>query len=449
MSEVGDSNVQTLRRVRIGWPTLTALGVAYVIAGAFVAWNYALAQGGWAGLMIAVVIVAVMYAIMCDCLAELAAMMPSAGGGYSFVRAAFGPAFGFLVGCAILLEYVGITAAIATFTVVYVDALTGLSAWPVMIGMYAIFVAIHVIGVGEALRFTVGLTLAAALGLALALCTLVTHVDVSRLFDIAPLDATTASSFLPFGAVGIWAALPFSVALFLGVEGVPLAAEEVQDPARTIPRGILGAVGVLFLLAVALIVIVPGAVGSRILSDAPDPLMVPINAGLQGRYVGTIVNVAAIIGLLASFFSAIYAYSRITFALARAGYLPAVLARVNRRGSPYVAVIVPGALSLLLASLGTGDKLAIIMVFAATLSYIWMLAAHLRLRIARPEIARPYRSRGGLFAPVAALCLSLATFTACFIVDVTWSLAGAALLGVLMIYYAWSVRGRLAVSPST
>ena len=54
-----------------------------------------------------------------------------------------------------------------------------------------------------------------------------------------PTDAVGASELLPFGLLGIWAAVPFAIWFFLAVEGVPLAAEEAREPERDVPRGIV------------------------------------------------------------------------------------------------------------------------------------------------------------------------------------------------------------------
>ncbi|MDG9423158.1 hypothetical protein OLF92_11790, partial [Streptococcus pneumoniae] len=73
--------------------------------------------------------------------------------------------------------------------------------------------------------------------------------DVANLTDIEPTDAAGASSLLPMGYLGIWAAVPFAIWFFLAIEGVPLAAEEAKDPARNVPRGIIAAMAVLLVTA--------------------------------------------------------------------------------------------------------------------------------------------------------------------------------------------------------
>ncbi len=75
-----------LQQGAAGWVLLAGLGVAYVISGDFVGWNFGLAEGGWGGLLVATLLMATMYTAMVFGLAELSSTIPTAGGGYGFVR---------------------------------------------------------------------------------------------------------------------------------------------------------------------------------------------------------------------------------------------------------------------------------------------------------------------------------------------------------------------------
>ena len=108
-----------------------------------------------------------------------------------------------------------------------------------------------------------------------------------------------------------------------------------------------------------------------------------------------VVNYAGLVGLVASFFSIIYAYSRQTFALSRAGYLPRSLSVTNARKAPVLALLVPGALGFLLSLTGEGATLLNMAVFGATVSYVLMMISHIVLRRREPDLVRPYRTPGG------------------------------------------------------
>jgi len=135
-----------LKQGAAGWVLLIGLGVAYVISGDFAGWNFGLAQGGWGGMFLATLLMAAMYLCMCFSMAELSSMIPTAGGGYGFVRTAFGPWGGFFAGAAILLEYAIAPAAIAVFIGAYCESLFGVGGWPIYLAFYTVFIGIHVLG---------------------------------------------------------------------------------------------------------------------------------------------------------------------------------------------------------------------------------------------------------------------------------------------------------------
>ena len=301
-----------------------------------------------------------------------------------------------------------------------------------------LFIGIHLLGVGEALKVTFVITAIALAGLLLFALGAIGSFDTANLTDIPPGDAVGASPFLPFGLVGVWASFPFAIWFFLAVEGVPLAAEEARDPVRAVPRGIIVAMGVLAVSAAAVLFLAPGAQGSLGLSTSDNPLVSALEAGSGGStWLSTTVNYIGLLGLIASFFSIIYAYSRQTFALSRAGYLPRVLSRTNGRKAPTLALIVPGAIGFVLAATGNGDILINLAVFGATLSYVLMMVAHQVLRVRNPDMPRPYRTPGGRITTGVALVLALAAVVATFLVDVVAALcalgAFAALHGLLRV----------------
>jgi len=425
-----------LRSGAAGWVLLAGLGVAYVVSGDFAGWNFGLAQGGWGGLVLATLLMAVMYTCMVFALAELSSMIPTSGGGYGFARRAFGPWGGFLTGTAILLEYAIAPAAIAVFIGAYCDALLGIGGWPVYLACYVLFVGIHMAGVGEALRLVFAITGLAVLGIVLFVLAMVPAFGADRLLDIAPRsEALGTSRFLPFGLLGAWAAIPYAIWFFLAIEGVPLAAEETRDPRRDVPRGLIAGMAVLLCFAAAILTVAPGGAGSRALAEAGAPLVAALEAAGGGpTATSRVVNAIGLAGLVASFFSIIFAYSRQVFALSRAGYLPRFLSLTSRRGAPVLALLGPGVVGFALSLTGEGDLLILVAVFGATLSYVLMMAAHLRLRWKEPHLERPYRTPGGSATSALALLLALAALVAVFLVDPRVAL-GAGLVYAMHIAY--------------
>ena len=443
----GTLALPTLRRGQAGWFLLGTLGISCVIAGEYAGWNWGLARGGWGGMLVATLFAAAMYYALVFSIAELASIIPTAGGGYGFARSAFGPLAGFLTGIAVVLEYTFAVAVIAIFIESYFAALTGISGWAVPATCFVIACGLNCLGVGMAMRVMVLLATAAILGILLFVIVAAPHATSARLFDIGVVTgAALGNSFVPFGVAGVWAALPFGVAGFIGVESIPLAAEEARDPAKDVPRGLVFALGTLLATIMVVLCVAPAVEGSAALGITGSPLVDPlvsIGRSTALRLVTAVVNVAGLIAFGASFFSAVFAYSRQVFSLARAGYLPTVLASTNRRHAPWVAVLVPGGIAFALCLTSAGDRLYVVLVFAALVSYLLMFAAHIRLRATRRNLVRPYRTPGGTGTAWAGLALSIITFIACFLASPGWSLFGAGLLFLSVIYFHAYARHRV------
>ncbi|MCX2182466.1 ethanolamine permease [Streptomyces sp. SKN60] len=439
---------RTLRRGSAGWLLLTGLGVAYVVSGDFSGWNIGLSKGGFGGLAIATVLMGAMYACLVFSLAELSAILPTAGGGYGFARRALGTWGGFLTGTAILIEYVLAPAAISIFIGDYVESLGlfGLeSGWPVYLVCFALFIGIHLWGVGEALRFSLIVTAIAVAALLVFALGALSDFHVSGLNDI-PVDksATGSNSWLPFGLLGIWAAFPFGMWFFLGVEGVPLAAEEAKDPVRSMPRALSLSMGILVLLAVVTFFAATGARGAAAVQEAGNPLVVALQGDGEPTTLSRFVNYAGLAGLVASFFSLIYAGSRQLFALSRAGYLPRFLSLTSRRKSPYLGLLIPGAIGFALAAgTGNGARMLNIAVFGATISYALMALSHIVLRRREPGLARPYRTPGGVLTSSVALVLALSALVATFLVDKDAAFIALAVYVIALAYFAFYSRHHL------
>ena len=314
----------------------------------------------------------------------------------------------------------------------YVEALGlfGLTnGWVVYLIAYAIFIGIHLYGVGEALKLMFAITAVAVVALLATVIGLLPRLLTSTTCSTSRSDsgAAMSSDFLPFGIAGVVAALVYGIWFFLAIEGVPLAAEEADDPAKDMPRGIIGGMLTLLLFAALILFIVPGAAGSSTVAGSDNPLPEAIRAVRgDGSALADFVNYAGLAGLIASFFSIIYAYSRQLFALSRAGYLPRHLSLTTGRNTPWAALIAPGTIGFALAAVlantmdtpaDAGALLINIAVFGATVSYVLLNLSHILLRRSEPDLERPYRTPGGVFTTGVALVLSVVAVIATFFVD--------------------------------
>ncbi|RXJ81694.1 ethanolamine permease [Arcobacter sp. F2176] len=406
-----------LKRGTAGWMLLAGLGISYVISGDFAGWNFGIAEAGWGGFAIAAALMAVMYFCLVLALAEMSAAIPAAGGGYSFARQVMGPAGGYLTGLAILIEYAIAPAAIVIFIGSAVEALLGINGPLVYALFYAVFIAIHLFGAGEALKTMMVISALAVFAIIATALALIGNFDVSNLFDIkASADVAGATSFLPFGWHGVWAALPFGMWLFLAVEGVPLAAEEAKNPEKDVPKGIIAAMIFLLISAVLVVFLLAGVAGADAMGKSAVPLVDALNVN-GNTTLATIVNVLGLAGLIASFFSIIYGYSRLVFALSRAGYLPQFLSLTSKKKTPTWALIVPGVLGFLASLTGEGDLMLAMAVVGATISYALMAFSHILLRVKNPDMPRPYKTPGGVLTSGIAFILSIIALTGVYAFD--------------------------------
>jgi ethanolamine permease len=336
-----------------------------------------------------------------------------------------GPWGGFLTGTAILIEYAIAPAAIVVFIGGYVESLDilGITAgWPLYLFFYALFVGVHLIGVGEALKVMFAITALAVAALVVFVLGMIPEFSASNLTDIAAdTSKAGASDFLPFGYAGIWAAFPYAIWFFLAIEGVPLAAEETRDPKKDMPRGLIAGMGVLLVFAALMLFFAPGGSGSSAIMGSGNPPVDALIAVDAGSGVTDFVNWVGLFGLIASFFSIIFAYSRQLFALSRAGYFPRALSVTSSRKVPWIALLLPALVGFLLAAFweDQGARILNIAVFGAAVSYVLMMLSHIVLRSREPDLERGYRTPGGSKTSGVALVLAVLAVVATFLVDTT------------------------------
>jgi ethanolamine permease len=214
-------------------------------------------------------------------------------------------------------------------------------------------------------------------------------------------DRWGASDWFPLGLAGIWAAMPFAIWFYLAIEGTPLASEEARDPARDLPRGTILAMFSLVAFS-AIVFLVGGGVSAEGLREAGNPLPEAWRLAHSKDWFFWVITVVGLTGLIASFHSLIFAYSRITYALSRAGYIPRVLSVTGGRRTPIVALLLPALVAWgLVFTYNRIDadtaipNLTQISVFGALITYVLMMASFIILRRREPNLARPYRAPGG------------------------------------------------------
>jgi len=477
--EVGEEYFKNrgLRRHAGVW-SLWALGVGAVISGEYYGWNFGLGTGGFGGLAIAAVFMAVMYYGLVYSIAEMSPALPHTGGAYSFARSAMGPWGGFLTGLAENMEYV-ITPAVVVgaMSLLMQEIVAGLfdvtgdpwwnslPIWALI--FYVIFVGINIVGIELTMRFTVTITVLSIAVLAFFFLAAIFSgkLDFNLWTNISKsgeLIQGGGGPWFPYAVSGIFKSLPFAIWFFLAIEEVPLAAEESMDPQRDVPKGSVLAMHTLLIAAILTLIFNTGLPGGAFLyGGSAFPLLDGLYA-IFGKGTATeLLGLLFMIGLVASFFTIIFAYGRNTYSLSRAGYFPKFLSQTHGvRKTPHVALIA-GALVgyavfflywwLQEQELGAEIVAALLYmaVFGAVISYILQMTSFVLLREKLPNIARPYRSPWGVPGAVIAGVLAAISLVAIFLnEDYRPGVYGVAIYYVLgVLYFAIAGRNRLVLSP--
>ncbi len=447
---------------------LWGLAVAAVISGDFSGWNFGIDFAGFGGMTIAFVILVAMYYGLIFSIGEMAAAMPHTGGAYSFSRSAMGPWGGLVTGLAETIEYVATTAVIVFFSASYANGittellgfdLTG-NMWIWYAVLYLAFIALNAAGASISFRFAIVVSII-SIGIILVFSAMAIFSGAfswDALFDIPPDPGQSA--FLPYGVFPILFALPFAMWFFLGIEELPLAAEESHNPSRDIPRAGVIARGTLIVTGVLVLVLNTGVIGAAATGVSLEPLLDGFRA-IVGDQLAAVLALFALIGLLASLQGIMFAYGRNMYSLSRAGYYPKFLSLTGKRQTPWVALVVGGVIGfialIVLDALANvegvgavaGAVILNIAVWGAVLAYGLQMVAFIILRRKFPNAKRPYKSPWGLPGAYTALVIAAVVFVG-LLINPTFLPAIIAILivyVVILIGFAVWGRNQLVLSP--
>ncbi|HEU5222788.1 MAG TPA: amino acid permease [Candidatus Lumbricidophila sp.] len=442
---------------------LWGLAVAAVVSGDFSGWNFGIGFAGFGGMLIAFAILVVMYYGLIFSIGEMSSAQPHTGGAYSFGRSAMGPWGGFITGLAETIEYVATTAVIVFFSASYADSITSellgfqmpMFVWWII--LYVVFIVLNSAGANISFKFAIVVSIISiAIILVFGVMALTSgKVDWSSLWNIAPDAGQTA--FLPHGVLPILFALPFAMWLFLGIEELPLAAEEAHDPVKDIPKAGFIARTTLIITGLIVLFLNTAVNGAEATGAAGEPLLDGFRA-IVGDQVAALLALFALIGLLASLQGIMFAYGRNMYSLSRAGYYPKFLSLTGTRQTPWVALIAGaiigyGAL-LLVDWLGgaTGTAGAIVLniaVWGAVIAYLMQMIAYVVLRKRFPNANRPFKSPWGVPGAVIAGIISALIFAGTFLNEAFRPaiIAIGVVYAVMLLAFLVYGRHRLILSP--
>jgi len=360
---------------------------------------------------------------------ELGTMLPRAGAWYVFARRAFGDFAGFLIGIA---SWFGSVAAMAFGASVMGEYLAllepGLSGYvrPIGIGILALFVGFHWLGVSLASRAQEVMSFVKALGLLafVLVCFAYTpDTPIDYATDRIPIQGSLV--------VGLLAALQSVFYTYDGWHTAAYFTEEDVNPSKNLPRSMLG--GVLMIIAIYLLVnlallhVLPMSelAGSKLAAaDAIQRIYGPASARIV-----TILLMVSILGIINA---QIMFNPRVLFAISRDGLFARYFDQVNAGGTPARAMALTAAMSALMIATGTYEKFSDIASFFFVLCYAAGFAALIRLRQTEPTLHRPFRAWGYPYITWAVLLAALAFLVGVIIGD---PVSSAFAIGFLLLSY--------------
>jgi len=415
---------------------LWGLGVGYVISGMYFGWNLGLEKGGTLGMALATVAIMIMYVTFSFSYAELACAIPKAGGVFDYANKALGKNLGFIAGIAQMVEFIFAPPAIAFAIGAYFNAF--FPQVPILasaIVIYFIFTALNIYGIKAAASFEMIVTI-----LAVGELLLFSSITLPKF----RLEHITHNN-LPNGWSGMFAAIPFAIWFFLGIEGIANVAEETKNPQKDISKGFGWAIFTLVVLCGLVFISTIGIAGWEAIvykngksgetSDSPLPLALSIITGDNHLMYHLLITVG-LFGLVASFHGLVLAAGRSTYEMGKSKSIPSILGKISPKfQTPANALIGNMVIGIIALLSGKTSEIIIISVFGALTLYIISMISVIVLRKTEPEMTRPFKVPIYPLFPILALIIASISLIAMLIYNLKLGLIYLGIiLGVFLLY---------------
>lgn len=416
-----------LRRDLGFWGALTIGAGTMIGAGIFLLAGVAIERAGPAALL-SYTIAGIICLLTAASAAELATGMPTSGGDYYFVSRSLGPMLGAVSGVGIWLS---LTVAIAFYLVGTGEFLAQITPLHPLVGALAgavLLTILNVVGakVSGSAQIVIVVALVGILGIFIA-----GGAAEASVADLTP--------FFPEGGGAVLATTALVFVSFLGFVKIAAVAEEVKDPARNLPRTLMGSVVLVTILYVLIVLVIAGLFTQETIRDVPDPLTRAART-IFGSIGGQAIIVAGLFATLSSANASILASSRINLAMSRDGLFPEPLARIQPRFvTPARAILLTATIAaVLIVALPNIEELAKIASSLQLYSYAAINVGCVALRAADPPWYRPtFRVPG---TPAGQIVGAIGCLT---IIGFSGLTAQLAVVGLIVVSLGWyAVRAR-------
>ena len=440
-SSATETEPQELERT-LGLLPALAIGTGTMVgAGIFVFPGLAAGQAGPAA-MLSFAIGAVIALLVALPTSELATAMPESGGGYFFVSRALGTLFGCMVGIG---QWLGLVFASAFYLMGFGHYLSDLvqelgidlplSVMGLALGMAILLTGVSITGTentGDLQNWIVG-SLLVILGGFLG------HggLEVVGVFG----QQQTPEAFLPYGTMPVFTTAALVFTSYLGFVQIATVAGEIKNPARNLPRSMIGSVLLVGTLYVLTIFIGTSLLGSEQLSELGETAVVNVGRSIAGTFGAAALLGGGLLATLSSANASILSASRSIYALSRDDLVPPQVERINKRyRTPHVALLLAGGPIVLLILFGRVEVLAEVASLLHLFMYGLICVALLILRRSPPDGYQPtFRCPG---YPVVPLLGALTSFgLVAFMNPLSIGIGGGILLATAgwYLYYARTV----------
>ena len=401
---------------------LVLMGIGAIIGtGIFVLTGTGAVTAGPA-LTLSFVIAALACGFAALCYAEFASSVPVAGSIYTYSYFTLGEIVAWMIGWDLLLEYGLATSTVAVGWSGYFQSLLkgigivlpeALRAAPgAQPGVATVFnLPAFLIMIFLTWILSMGVRESARLNNIMV----VIKTGVVILFIVVGMNYVKPDNwtpFMPFGFGSVMSAAALVFFAFIGFDAVTSAAEEVKNPAKDLPIGIIGSLAVCTILYVIVAAIMTGIVPFPNFKGVDHPVSLALQYAGQD-WVAGFVDLAAILGMSTVMLVMAYGQTRILFAMSRDGLLPAKLSEVHPKyGTPYFATWMVGIVFGLIAAVVPLDVLAELVNIGTLAAFSLVSLAVIILRKKRPDLHRAFRCPGVPVVPALAIifCVALMSF---------------------------------------
>lgn len=409
----------------LSWLHLIALGVGAIVGtGIFTLIGVGAERAG-PGVLLSFAVAGLVCICAALAYAEMATMMPAAGGAYTYSYVALGEIVAWVVGWCLILEYSLIVSTVAVGWSGYmVGFLTGMGihlphaiiAGPQaggIVNLPAVLITFLIAGLlirgtKESATFNAVLVLVKLAALALFVFIAAQHFDVSKIQPFMPYGffKSTGADGVERGVMAAAAIVFFAYA---GFDAVATAAEEAKNPDRDLAIGIVGSLLGCTVIYIFVSLAALGAMSYLALGNSAEPLALILRTIGQDK-MAVVIAGAAVIALPTVLLAFLYGQSRIFFVMARDGLLPKRLAAVNQKtGTPITITLLTTLLVATLAGVARLDEIAALANSGTLMAFVAVGASLLVMRWREPGRVRKFRAPAGWLVGLGAIggCLYL------------------------------------------